>query len=130
MVRMRCLIAVIVLSAMAGCSGAATERETGSATGMVSLDGEPVTAGSVNFRSNESGSAATAALDSSGTFQVDTMLTGTYQVFLAPPEPTPDDPQPAAGGAAIPEKYREAATSGFTADVKPGENRFEFSMVR
>ncbi len=73
-----------------------------------------------------------APLDSEGKFQIDDLIADTYSVTIDPPEPVPGEPGAAQAKPTveIPARYREAKSSTFQADVKPGSNTFEFKMTK
>lgn len=116
-----------------GCSGDASTRSTGSVSGVVKLGDKAPSAAVIKFAATKTGNAATAKLDADGKYSIDEMVADTYAVTIAPPDPTPGEPGKPNPGTSnpdeIPKKYREAATSGFTAEVKPGKNTFDFTMT-
>jgi hypothetical protein len=121
------LLAIVLISAAAGCSGSAA-----TVTGTVTLDGQPLTKGDVSFHPDGAGAApAYGQIDSSGRY---TLSTGT-EAGLAPGNyvavvvATKDPPQPYdKTGAEIPPipitpgKYGNVATSDLKVQVKPGKN--------
>lgn len=106
-------------------------------SGTVTFKGTPVTEGMVSFYSKDGGSIS-AFLDGSGSFVVDKgLLEGQYRVFIEPP-PEILTPPPAGGPPMtppklypnVPEKYRQASTSGLLATVEATKsgNVFKFDM--
>jgi hypothetical protein len=106
-------------------------------SGAVTFKGTPVTEGMVTFFRAEDGAYA-AVLDASGSFVVDSGLReGQYRVYIEPP-PTVLTPPPPGGPPMdkpktypnVPEKYRQAATSGLlaTVEAKSSGNTFKFDM--
>ena len=132
-------LCALAANGLTGCSSAPTDgdkRPTGSVRGKVTFKGAPVTAGSVRFVASEN-EAYGAELDADGAFAIAAQVpAATYKVAISPPtqNPTmgPDGmPKPSEGKGAenVPPKYSNAATSGLTAEVKPGDNsEFTFDM--
>lgn len=117
---------------LAGCGGS-SEVAKHPIQGSVTFEGQPVTVGSVNFYSPETGSAAAATLDASGQFELNEGLpAGTYKVSVQPPiqEVAAGAPEPETVQEypQIPEKYRSDTTSGLSATVGTEGNRFEFQL--
>ena len=121
------LLAIVVTSAVAGCSGAAA-----TVSGTVTLDGQPLTTGNVSFHPDGAGAApAYGQIDSSGRYSLSTgteagLAPGNYVAVVVA---TKDPPQPYdKTGAEIPPipitpgKYGNAATSDLKVQVKPGKN--------
>ena len=116
-----------------GCSGGGVEPPTGSVSGKVTYNGEPLTNGLVLFSNEQMGVGVSAELSSSGTYQVESLRTGEYQVAIQPP--TGPSPMEEAEGAKretlnldIPDKYLDLQTSGLTASVNEGENTANFEF--
>ncbi len=114
---------------MMGCGPA--EKPTGSVSGKVTYNGEPLTKGSVLFVNEETGIGASGQLDTSGTYTIASIRTGEYQVAIQPPPaPSPDEMEEGAQPEKldIPEKYLSPQTSGLTATVTEGENTADFEL--
>ena len=120
------LLAVSVCG-LAGCSGGPA---TGSVAGKVTLEGKPLTPATVVLINEQTGAGASAALDETGTYRIDAVPLGDYQVAIQPPPPpAPHEMSWAAPTPTeIPAKYKTAATSGLSATVKTGENRADFAL--
>jgi len=118
----------------AGCGGGGSDTPRGDVSGTVTYQGQPVTEGTVNFLSPETGRSASATLDAQGKFTVDGGVeAGSHVVTITPPfvevPPGGDEPPPEPKEYAnIPEKYRSDTTSDLTAEVKPGKNQFSFEL--
>lgn len=108
------------LLAAAGCS---SPPPVGQVSGTVVRGGQPVTAGDVNLYMKEKGIGVMAPLDATGRFTIPTPLdVGTYDVYITPPESPDAGVAAVKRGPPIPQKYRQATTSGLTAEVKSGPN--------
>jgi hypothetical protein len=106
-------------------------------SGKVSFKGQPLKEGMVTFYTKDDGAYA-ATIDASGTFVIDKGLKeGQYRVYVEPP-PEVMTPPPRGGPPNtppkvyenVPQKYRQAATSGLLATVEPktSGNKFEFDL--
>ena len=114
-----------------GCGSAAAP--SGSVSGMVTYNGQPLTVGMVLFWNEETGVRAGAELDSSGNYQIHSIRTGDYQVALGhPPPPPPSKLKKAARGSIprirVPDKFLSFQTAGLSAKVERGENKADFSF--
>lgn len=125
----------LILGAIAGCGDGSLP--IAEAEGKVTLNGQPVTEGSVTFISDERGSVYTAPLDSSGQFKFEEPVeVGSYTVTVNPPQPetppeTPEDMKKAAqmSQSGVPEGYHNEAISDLKAEVKQGQaNSFTFEL--
>ena len=133
------LVAVLVVVA-AGCE----DKNIGHIQGKVTINGQPLTHGSVVFEDKAADISIYATLSPEGTYKIRThdkggLPAGTYQVAVTPLGPFSGTPAMTnmannKGGAVqqqIPEKYQKAATSGLTAMVQPGDNPpFDFELVQ
>lgn len=117
-----CTIAALV----AGCSSS-PQFETAQAAGRVTLDGKPVTQGSVVFTPPQ-GWPARGELDAEGRFTLSTYETGDGAILgqheivvIAQSGPDPSEhferPPPAPTKWLIPERYGSRTTSGLTYEV-------------
>lgn len=115
---------------LCGCGGGVEKPPAGRLYGSVTAKGKPLTNAVIHFYSPKTGAVANAELGNDGSFQVAyPVQVGTYSVYVTPPEVagkadgvTPD-PEP-IDNPNIPQKYRTAATSGLTFEVKEGDNNF------
>lgn len=117
-----CSLGIAAALALAGCGGPSSS----SVSGKVTLAGQPVTQATVNFYNAKTGVAASAALGADGSYKItENLPAGSYAVSIVPladvsrpPMPgqaaTPSAPSP------VPGKYQSDASSGLTAEVKPG----------
>lgn len=122
---------------LAGCTG---DRST--VSGTVTLDGVPIACGermngTVSFsRTNGGGAPAIGFIDGSGQYSVKTgastgLEPGSYLVAISVNKITiPADPNAMPiPTAMVPKKYSSTVSSNLSADVKPGSNTFDFSLV-
>lgn len=124
-----CGLAAVALGLLTGCGDSGEYNPTGEVTGKVSVKGQPLTAGRINFVSDR-GVGASGALKPDGTYTLEGALpVGTYSVFIT------FDISPAQRGTAaenvlktVPEKYQAQATSGLTADLEEGRTEVNFDL--
>ena len=110
-------------------------------TGMVTLDGAPLAGGgdirgTVTFtRADGSGVPAVGILDSAGYYDLATanrqgIPPGNYTVAIAATKIIIPEPGATPSGRPItPRHYARANESGLTAEVQPGKNTIDFSLV-
>jgi hypothetical protein len=136
------LYLVFVLPFGSGCYG---PRDTpppvpkgpkGSATGKVSYEGKPITAGTIMLDSGK-GDIVAAPIKSDGTFELKgshgaEFPAGEYKVSVQPPEVTPD---PKAKEMAkppeipgVPSKFYNPGTSGVTVVIKEGKQNLDIVL--
>ena len=139
-VSVRCAVAVAILTVF-GCSGVKTPP-VGQVGGIVTLDGQPLTKGQVQFLPDSSkgtkGRMAVGLIGSDGRFKLtafkpgDGALVGFHKVLIICEEEMPAfDPKspPPPPKSLIPVRYTDANTSGFTAEVKSAaKNDFTFAL--
>lgn len=119
----KCLFLSVLIM---GCHGSEPVTPTGKVAGKVTVKGQPVTAGTVNFDLKAGGYGTSAKLEATGSFSFsDGIPVGVYTVSVSPPEEMPvgpgETPKPRTPFH-VPEKYRSAPTSDLTAEVKAGDN--------
>jgi|GEM_PF-620984 len=131
------LLMLVSVALISGCGGDPRGIARGDITGEVTFEGAPVTEGSVNFFSDKTGIAAGAKLDEKGSFTIpDGIEVGSYIISITPPYEEEEPPGLSTEEKTkkeypdIPAKYRSGETSGLKAEVKNGENHFEFKMVK
>lgn len=120
---------VALLSLAAGCGGE-TVRQTGTVAGKIELDGKPLSGMQILFEDTKQGFRASAGVQD-GNYKFESpLVVGNYQVaVLAPPAPPPGEASKQKPGLpAVPKKYLDGAKSGLTADVKSGDNTFDFKL--
>jgi len=104
------------------------------ATGVVTLDGRPITSGTVFFSPKQNGSSAFGVLGADGRFEAYTSMSqkglaaGEYRVYFATGEAEEDS----SGGdppSRLPRKFTDLAKSGLEVTVSSdGPNEFEFHL--
>ena len=120
---------------LAGCGGA----YDATASGAVTLDGKPVTRGTVAYHPVSAGPSAYARIDEDGTYTVRTgrevgLPVGEYQVTVISSEP-PAVSQTAQGGPPPPGKpitppwYRTKQSSGLQFTVAAGDNELNLELT-
>lgn len=123
-------ISSVVVLGLAGC-GSKPPFETAKVTGSVTLDGKPVSEGSVVFNPPR-GWPASGELDAQGHFTLSTYedqdgaIVGPHEIAviaLSGPPPSEDVERmpPAPAKWLMPERYGNRATSGLRYEVKAGE---------
>ena len=127
-----CLLSVVLL----GCGGGGKEiGPTGEVEGTVTLEGEPLSEGSVVFYNKSTGNTGGAELGSGGKFMCAVPVpVGTYQVsFLPSVDLAPGDQEAdkqAVENDTIHDLYRSGETSEIAAEVKEGPNTLTFDLKK
>lgn len=124
------LAGLCVCAGIAGCGP--KPAATGTVSGKVTLSGQPLTAGVVQLLNSQLGTGGSAELDGSGAYKMATPLpVGEYQVAVQPPpQPAPHEmtDAPAKPAVAIPSKFSDPRTSGFSVSIKEGANTANFDL--
>jgi len=126
--RWRFLAGLLTVCWLTGCGGRAP---TGSISGKVTLGGTPLSAGVVVFSNAKTGVGASAPLDASGTYTIESIATGQYQVAVQPPPaPAPHEMEQASAAprVSVPQKSQDPKTSNLTATVNEGANKQDFAL--
>lgn len=121
------LTALLVI--IAGCAQGTDAPKLGQVSGTVTLDGQPAKGVTISF-TPQIGAASFATTDDAGKYSLNASggakgaTIGTHTVSIStptegPPPPNYKDP--------IPAKYNTKTT--LTADVKSGENTFDFALL-
>jgi hypothetical protein len=127
------------LLAAGGCGG---KQDVGYVSGKVTLNGQPLSKGSVVFHNPAKGIVVSAPLQPDGsytakTYQLAGLPPGEYQVSISPtgvgsgetPLAEPPKPSASSGTTNIPAKYLQPKTSGLKVTVQPGKNPpFDFNL--
>ncbi|MFG0333036.1 MAG: hypothetical protein ACF8TS_06700 [Maioricimonas sp. JB049] len=141
---------LMVGSLLAGCRGGTDFGPMGSVTGKLTMDGEPMAAGTqLLFMQMEAGYAAFGETDAEGNYSIvwaregerkAEIPTGTYKVLIQPPAVGRDTEELSAeemleGGGDVPpaepqfpRKYQQHSTSGLEYPVGEGENRIDIDI--
>jgi hypothetical protein len=132
-----CLLSVALL---AGCGGS-LKLPTGKVSGKVTVNGQPVTGGTITFvpiakkDPNAAGLTAIAAIQSDGTFkastygQYDGAVIGKHQVMFTPPYVEAPVAAEGAHAQAPPPKYPGLTIDITEVEVKAGENTVDIKLV-
>ena len=112
---------------LASCSH--RDRLSGAeAAGKVTLDGRPVTTGTVVFVG--SAGSTVAEIQSDGSYRATNVPVGPVRVLLASSgSPGPARPGQAPVPQAPPPRYRSADTSGLSLTVSEGNNPYDIAMT-
>jgi len=126
------MVFAVGLGCFQGCSETSTIAKTIEVAGAVTLDGKPLTEGTINFTSASTGDAANASLGTEGRFLFASgVLPGTYRVTVtAPMNMTPPAPGvvPPVIKFVIPAKYTDPAATDLKATVAEGADEFKFDL--
>ena len=128
------LIATLLVSILAAGCG---RSNSAAVAGQVTLDGLPLTQGTVVFHPVAEGPTATAALDVQGFYELKTggltgLPAGDYIVTVASTagvvEPGKNRPQPLPGRLVTPPQYRSRSKSPLRFSAQPGSNQFDIEL--
>jgi len=129
------LSCVMMAGLLAGC-GAKSDRLP--VHGQITLDGAPLPTGTIAFTGPD-GSAVAAGNIQDGKYTVSEsgsrrgIPPGTYNILITSWLETPGEELPGGGfskgKSAIPEKYSNPKTSGFTADIQPDKVEFNYELT-
>jgi len=130
----RLFLMIVVLATWTGCKN---YEDRISVTGLVTLDGEPLSNGFIAFVGDE-GDAVAAGPIQNGHYELsesasrDGIRAGQYAVRIESWKEPPGKELPngtfAEGVSAIPARYQDAKASSFTADVSRKSRKFNFEM--
>jgi hypothetical protein len=107
-----------------GCGKPSYQLETAPVTGTVTLDGQPLPSGYVTLVTSH-GRMSSGTIQADGTFALSTYKhgdggrVGTHPVIVTP---VPPDQATSGKRVPVPDRYTKAGTSGWTFEVKPGED--------
>ena len=133
------LAGAILATHLTGCKA---EPEVGVVKGTVSLNGKPLSSGTVTMEGGPSKIALMAPIGEDGSYEMrtheaDGLAPGSYKVAVSSQRIAEGDlvvlatdvQKARPAGTTIPKKYHSVETSGLTADVKPGDNPpFNFDL--
>ncbi|MBA2114332.1 carboxypeptidase-like regulatory domain-containing protein [Bremerella alba] len=128
------LCVLLSLFASGGCGPSASKDvpELGEVSGTVTLDGKPLADATVGFQSEAAKRVSTGQTDSEGKYTMYLMNDikgvplGVNKVTISTAKPGDDAVPGSAKKETLPSKYNQRTT--LTADVKEGENTFDFSL--
>jgi hypothetical protein len=111
-----------------GCGG----PQMGQVTGVVTLDGQPVTGAQVTFSPRQGGFESTGVTDQSGRYVLNYVhgksgaVVGTHQICITTERRANKDTEEAGVAESIPNGYNENST--LTAGVGRGSNNIDFAL--
>lgn len=130
------MLSVLAVSVgiVTGCGGGGESVPQGEVSGKITLDGQPLSTGRINFSSPSTGAAAYADLQQDGAYQLPASLpAGEYKVYVTPvglgDTPPGDGPAPPSTLEGVPEKYQSEATTDITTTIKEGDNNLDFNLT-
>ncbi len=103
--------------------GCAQGPESGEVEGTVTLNGKPLTAGSVVFSTKDG--IGPGAIDKDGTYYAPHVPAGEATVTVIVP---PWMPGSKTAAPAVPKKYLDPATSDLKTTIRPGTNSFNVDL--
>jgi hypothetical protein len=120
------LASAICVMATIGCGDSSRPTAPSTVRGVVTLDGQVLPEGVVNFSSSSTGDAAIAMVADGKFVVTGGMVPGTYKVSVTPPTPTPENPAPPV--SKVPEKYRTPETTDLTSKITGGTNEVKLDL--
>jgi hypothetical protein len=144
----RCSLVLSLAFLICGCGSSNLPKgDTGTVSGKVTFQGQPVPAGcQVIFVGAKGGMLGTGTVDGSGGYVLsmrgeNNILVGSYRVAISPPKPHPDlsDEEiaklamekklpPTPEVKEVPQAYRSPETTPITLEVKKGDNLHNIDM--
>lgn len=129
------LIVAALSMAMIGCNGRVDDAtrfgKTGKVKGKVSYSGNAVKEARVQFSSKDTGAAVIGEVVDGEFVMTDPVPVGNYKVAVMTPQESAPDSSVAYKPKEYPDiplKYRDDFNTDLTAEVKEGENEFNFDM--
>ncbi len=126
---------VLIVGSLIGCEKA----QESTASGLVTIDGKPLTGGSITFISGSRTNArpATGGIKSDGTYRVQIaqsgkLMAGEYVVRVSsrgPSIPHPEGGPPELGELLTPAHYAKTDTSGLRFNIRSGDNIIDIPLV-
>lgn len=123
---------IVSIALFAGCNG-----NSANVTGTVTLDGQPLTTGSVSFQPTTSGPVAYGSIGPEGNYQLSTgtstgLNAGEYIVTVVATEearqPAPGEPE-LPPKLLTPERYGNVEQSGLRFTVTRGANKIDLPLT-
>lgn len=123
------VMSALTLIAGWGCGSGHSVRDQSEVSGKVTLNGAPLTSGSVSVYSEKTGSGGICPLDGAGHYRIKNLIAPeVYAVTIIGPEQVPDAPPPPP--SEIPQKYQSSSTSGLSVQITSGKNTFDISLEK
>jgi len=129
------LIVCGVICSFGGCKGKSDGRPSAQISGRVTLDGKPLSEGSIQFTSSKTGESAYSNLSDEGSYSIffpSVDIGAEYAVTLGPPVNDLEEQEAQAIKPLrlmFPRKYTRRTSSGLTAKIeKLGDNEFSFDL--
>jgi len=116
-----CLLASV--SWFVGCGPA--EPPSGSVTGKVIYNGQPLSFGAVTLINEKAGIGASVEIDSTGGYHIPSIRTGEYNVSVHSVPVMPGEKSKQLG---IPQKFQDTSTSGLSVTVEEGRNTADLKL--
>jgi hypothetical protein len=119
----------LYLASSAGCA-----KHESAVTGSVTLDGVPLSRGTVTFHPREGGAAAYARIDADGRYTLKTgaeegLKPGKYvATVVATAPPGPGESETAVGKLLIPARYGMVEQSGLEYTITTGKNQVDIPL--
>lgn len=132
----RCAVVAILAAVCATAAGCTSSHQldTAPASGTVTLDGKPLSAGSVVLLP-ERGRSASGSLSNDGIFTLSTYgdgdgaILGKHKVVVYPLASDSEASELPPGYVPVPARYQSARSSGLEVEIKPGEaNVLQFQL--
>lgn len=113
------LVGLACCISLAGCGTDKKIEGRTSASGAVTLDGNPMKGGSLTFKSKQPSGVQTTCLITAGRYECDRVPVGECVITVETESLKYGN---AAAYTAIPKKYTDSSTTDLTANFKEGEN--------
>jgi hypothetical protein len=119
---------------LAGCSG---DAQTGTVSGMVKVDGQPLAEGTISFNPVDGNSPTSGGNIINGSYSVSNVPAVAQKVIISAPKVTgsrpaypndPNSPQIKTTAETLPKKYSDPLQTELTLDVKAGNNAQDYSL--
>ena len=125
------IAAVLGAAVLAGCGPKGAP--SGTVSGTVALDGEPVDSGEISFVSSEG--FAASGLIAGGEFKLgDSLPAGKYAIAVGPAAlteaPSAGDKDAVAPASPVPAGYHLSGTSGLSQEIQEGANSVKIELTK
>ena len=129
---LRHLFLLIVLGLVMSLAGCGSELDA-QVSGQVTLDGVPLTRGTISFIPTADGAVAYATIRADGSYQIRTadnqgLQPGTYKVIIVATEPPPAGNDASPGTLITPARYGDVNSTPFEEQVSTGSNVLNFDI--